>query len=230
MGVFDKKVCMKRLLIVPSILSANFANLGEDIANVIAAGADILHVDVMDNHYVPNLSVGSMVLKSLFNYGINIPIDVHLMAKPVDRLILDFATIGVTYISFHPEATEHIDRSLELIKNYGCKAGLVFNPATTLTCLKYVIDKLDFIVLMSVNPGFGGQSFMPIILNKIRQTRRLINKMDREIDLAVDGGINAQNIYSILQAGANMFIIGSAIFQSPNYYEKINIFRSILSH
>lgn len=222
-------MCTQRLLIVPSILSANFAKLGEDLANVISAGADILHFDVMDNHYVPNLSLGPMVLKSLRNYGIDIPVDVHLMAKPVDRLILDFVAAGATYISFHPETTEHVDRSLELIKNRGCKAGLVFNPATTLNYLEYVIDKLDFIVLMSVNPGFSGQSFIPIMLNKIRQTRRLINKINRNIDLAVDGGINIKNINSILQAGANMFVIGSAIFQSQNYYETINLFRSVLS-
>lgn len=219
---------MKRLLIVPSILSANFAKLGEDVSNVISAGVDILHFDVMDNHYVPNLSMGPMVLKSLLNYGIDIPIDVHLMASPIDRLILDFVAVGVAYISFHPETTNHVDRSLELIKNCGCKAGLVFNPSTTLNYLEYVIDKLDFIVLMSVNPGFGGQSFIPIILKKISQVRKIINSVNRDIDLAVDGGINLENIHLIFQAGANMFIIGSAIFQSKNYLKVVRAFRSIL--
>lgn len=219
---------MKRFLIAPSILSANFAKLGADIDDVISAGADILHFDVMDNHYVPNLSIGPMVLKSLRSYGISIPIDVHLMAKPIDRLILDFATAGANYISFHPETTYHIDRSVELVKNCGCKVGLVFNPSTTLCYLDYLIEKLDFIVLMSVNPGFGGQSFMSIILEKIRQTRKLINDVNCDIGLAVDGGINLKNIHSIFQAGANIFIIGSAIFQSQNYFEKIRDFRSVL--
>lgn len=221
---------VKRLLIAPSILSANFANLGEDVADVISAGADILHFDVMDNHYVPNLSIGSMVLKSLRDYGIKVPVDVHLMANPIDRLILDFAAVGASCISFHPEATEDVDRSLGLIKENGCKAGLVLNPETAITCLKYVIKKLDLIVLMSVAPGFGGQSFMPVVLHKIRQVRVLINEINYNIDLAVDGGINLKNVYSILQAGANVFIIGSAIFQSQNYYEKISAFRVILSH
>lgn len=223
-------MCIKRFLIAPSILSANFAKLGEDITDVVSAGADILHFDVMDNHYVPNLSIGPMVLKSLRDYGINIPIDVHLMAAPIDRLISDFAIAGANYISFHPETTEHVIRSLELIKSFGCKVGLVFNPTTTLHCLEYIIDKLDFIVLMAVNPGFSGQAFMSFILKKIRQTRKLINERDYDVDLAVDGGINVENICSIFKAGANMFIIGSAIFQSQNYYEKIKIFRSVLSH
>ncbi|URJ28749.1 ribulose-phosphate 3-epimerase [Blochmannia endosymbiont of Camponotus sp. C-046] len=219
---------MKRLLIAPSILSANFSKLGEDITNVISAGADILHFDVMDNHYVPNLSLGSMVLRSLRNYGINIPIDVHLMAKPIDRLISDFAAVGANYISFHPEATEHIDRSLQLIKEYGCKAGLVLNPSTTLNCLEYVMHKIDLIVLMSVNPGFSGQLFIPMILNKIRQTRQFIDNSNYDIDLAVDGGINIKNIHSILKAGANTFVIGSAIFGSSNYYKVMHDFRSVL--
>ncbi|URJ29472.1 ribulose-phosphate 3-epimerase [Blochmannia endosymbiont of Camponotus modoc] len=221
---------MKRFLIAPSILSANFAKLGEDVTNVISAGADILHFDVMDNHYVPNLSVGSVVLQSLRSYGVSIPIDVHLMAKPIDRLISDFAAVGANYISFHPEATEHIDRSLQLIKEYGCKAGLVFNPSTTLNYLEYVMDKIDLIILMSVNPGFSGQLFIPMILNKIRQTRKLIDNTNYNIDLAVDGGINIKNIHSILKAGATTFIIGSAIFGSENYYEVMHNFRSILSN
>ncbi|WP_159715084.1 ribulose-phosphate 3-epimerase [Blochmannia endosymbiont of Camponotus nipponensis] len=220
---------MKRLLIAPSILSANFAKLGEDVTNIISAGADLLHFDVMDNHYVPNLSMGSMVLQSLRSYGISIPIDVHLMAKPIDQLISDFAAVGATYISFHPEATEHIDRSLQLIKEHGCKAGLVFNPSTTLNYLEYVIHNIDVIVLMSVNPGFSGQLFIPVILNKIRQARKLIDDTNRNIDLAVDGGINVNNIRSILKAGANIFIVGSAIFESSNYCEVMHVFRSILS-
>ncbi|URJ24397.1 ribulose-phosphate 3-epimerase [Candidatus Blochmanniella camponoti] len=221
---------MKHFLIAPSILSANFAKLGEDVTNVISAGADILHFDVMDNHYVPNLSVGSMVLRSLRSYGVSVPIDVHLMAKPIDRLISDFAAAGANYISFHPEATEHVARSLQLIKEYGCKAGLVFNPSTTLNYLEYVMDKIDLIVLMSVNPGFSGQLFIPMILNKIRQTRKLIDNTNYNINLAVDGGINIKNIHSIFKAGATTFIIGSAIFRSENYYEVIHNFRSVLSN
>lgn len=221
---------MKRFLIAPSILSANFAKLGEDVTNVISAGADLLHFDVMDNHYVPNLSIGSMVLQSLRSYGISIPIDVHLMAKPIDQLILDFASVGATHISFHPEATKHVDRSLQLIREHGCKAGLVFNPSTTLSYLEYVMHKIDIIILMSVNPGFSGQSFIPTILNKINQTRKLIDHTNYNIDLAVDGGINIKNIRSILEAGANTFIMGSAIFGSSNYYETIHSIRSILSN
>lgn len=220
---------MKRFFIVPSILSANFAKLGEDVSTVVEAGADILHFDVMDNHYVPNLSIGPMVLQSLRSYGISIPIDVHLMANPVDRLISDFANVGANYISFHPEATQHVDRSLVLIRDCGCKAGLVFNPSTSLDYLEYTIDKLDFIVLMSVNPGFSGQSFIPVMFKKIRQTYELINKTNFNIDLAVDGGVNTNNIRSVLRAGANMFIMGSAIFHSQNYFERIRVFRSIIS-
>lgn len=225
------EMCVKRVLIAPSILSANFAKLGEDVTNVISAGADILHFDVMDNHYVPNLSIGPMVLESLRNYGVDVPIDVHLMVKPVvDRLISDFAVAGASYISFHPETVEHIDRSMELIKYYGCKVGLVLNPATKFDGLEYLLDNLDFIVLMSVHPGFSGQSFMPIVLNKIRQMRKLINQLDSNINLAVDGGINMENICSIFRAGANMFVIGSAIFQSQDYCEAIKDFRFILSN
>lgn len=219
---------MKQFLIEPSILSANFAKLGEDISRVISAGADSLHFDVMDNHYVPNLSMGSMVLKSLKNYGINVPINVHLMTKPIDRLILDFAKSGATCISFHPESTDHIDRSLQLIKDHGCSVGLVLNPSTTLDCLEYVIHKIDLIILMSVNPGFGGQSFLPVTLKKIRKARELIHKTHRNINLAVDGGINVENFRLIFEAGANVFIIGSSIFNHENYCDIINIFRSIL--
>lgn len=220
---------MKRFLIEPSILSADFARLGDDVSKVISAGADVLHFDVMDNHYVPNLSMGPMILKALRNYGINIPINVHLMTKPIDRLILDFARSGATCISFHPESTEHIYYSLQLIKENGCKAGLVLNPTTTLDCLEYVIDQINVVVLMSVNPGFGGQLFLPIILNKISQTRKLIEKTNnRCVDLAVDGGINIKNISSIYEAGANVFIIGSAIFGGKNYRSIINAFNSIL--
>lgn len=218
----------KKFFIAPSILSADFSKLGEDVSNVISAGADILHFDVMDNHFVPNLSIGPMILKSLRNYGINIPIDVHLMAKPVDRLILDFASSGANYISFHPESTHHIDKSLQLIKEYGCKSGLVLNPSTNLDCLEYVVHNIDVITLMSVNPGFGGQSFLPVILKKIRQARALIDKTNSNINLAVDGGINIKNFKSIVESGANIFIIGSAIFSSSNYYNVIRDFRSFL--
>lgn len=224
------KGCMKQFLIAPSILSANFAKLGEDVSNVISAGADILHFDVMDNHFVPNLSMSPMILKSLRNYGINVPIDVHLMTKPIDRLILDFASSGANCISFHPESTNHLDRSLQLIREHGCEAGLVFNPGTNLNCLEYMIHKVDVITLMSVNPGFGGQSFLPIILNKIRQARKLIDNINGNINLAVDGGINVENFRSIVEAGANVFIIGSTIFNSLNYHDVMRVLRSFLLH
>lgn len=208
---------MKPFLIAPSILSADFARLGEDTANALAAGADVVHFDVMDNHYVPNLTIGPLVLKSLRHYGITAPIDVHLMVKPVDRLIPDFAEAGASFITFHPEASEHVDRTLQLIKDHGCKAGLVFNPATSLSYLDYVMDKLDIILLMSVNPGFGGQSFIPATLDKLRQVRRRIDESGYDIRLEVDGGVKVENIAQIAAAGADMFVAGSAIFGQPDY-------------
>ena len=209
---------MKQYLIAPSILSADFARLGEDTAKALAAGADVVHFDVMDNHYVPNLTIGPMVLKSLRNYGITAPIDVHLMVKPVDRII-----------TFHPEASEHVDRSLQLIKEHGCKAGLVFNPATPLSYLDYVMDKLDVILLMSVNPGFGGQSFIPQTLDKLREVRQRIDASGYDIRLEVDGGVKASNIGEIAAAGADMFVAGSAIFGQPDYKQVIDQMRSELA-
>ncbi|MCL6379173.1 ribulose-phosphate 3-epimerase [Pectobacterium brasiliense] len=220
---------MKPFLIAPSILSADFARLGEDTANVLAAGADVVHFDVMDNHYVPNLTIGPLVLKSLRDYGITAPIDVHLMVKPVDRIIPDFANAGASFITFHPEATDHLDRSLQLIKDHGCKAGLVFNPATPLSYLDYVMDKLDIILLMSVNPGFGGQSFIPSTLDKLRQVRRLIDDSGYDIRLEVDGGVKVDNIGAIAEAGADMFVAGSAIFGHPDYRAVIDQMRSEIS-
>ncbi|QWK94716.1 ribulose-phosphate 3-epimerase [Plesiomonas shigelloides] len=208
---------MKDFLIAPSILSADFARLGEDVAKVLAAGADVVHFDVMDNHYVPNLTIGPMVCQALRNYGITAPIDVHLMVKPVDRIIPDFAKAGATYITFHPEASEHVDRTLRLIKDCGCKAGLVLNPATSLSYLDYVMDKLDVILLMSVNPGFGGQSFIPATLDKLREVRRRIDASGRDIRLEIDGGVKVDNIRDIAAAGADMFVAGSAIFSQPDY-------------
>lgn len=208
---------MKDFLIAPSILSADFARLGEDVAKVLAAGADVVHFDVMDNHYVPNLTIGPMVCQALRNYGITAPIDVHLMVKPVDRIIPDFAKAGATYITFHPEASEHVDRTLQLIKDCGCKTGLVLNPATSLSYLDYVMDKLDVILLMSVNPGFGGQSFIPATLDKLREVRRRIDASGRDIRLEIDGGVKVDNIRDIAAAGADMFVAGSAIFSQPDY-------------
>ncbi|NKI75656.1 ribulose-phosphate 3-epimerase [Dickeya sp. CFBP 2040] len=219
---------MKPFLIAPSILSADFARLGEDTAQALTAGADVVHFDVMDNHYVPNLTIGPLVLKSLRNYGITAPVDVHLMVKPVDRLIPDFAEAGASFITFHPEASEHVDRTLQLIKDHGCKAGLVFNPATSLSYLDYVMDKLDIILLMSVNPGFGGQSFIPSTLDKLRQVRQRIDESGYDIRLEVDGGVKVDNIAQIAAAGADMFVAGSAIFGQPDYRAVIDKMRQEL--
>ncbi len=202
-------------LIAPSILSANFAKLGEEVDNVLAAGADIVHFDVMDNHYVPNLTIGPLICEALRKHGVTAPIDVHLMVKPVDRIIPDFAAAGATYITFHPEASEHIDRTLQLIHGEGCKAGLVFNPATPLTYLDYVLDKIDMILLMSVNPGFGGQSFIASALDKLREVREIIDDSGLDIRLEVDGGVKTDNIAAIKAAGADTFVSGSGIFGQP---------------
>jgi ribulose-phosphate 3-epimerase len=204
-------------VIAPSILSADFARLGEDTAKALAAGADWVHFDVMDNHYVPNLTIGPMVLKALRDYGITAPIDVHLMVKPVDRIVPDFAKAGASVISFHPEASDHVDRTIGLIKDSGCQAGLVFNPATPLNWLDHVLDKLDLVLIMSVNPGFGGQKFIPHALEKLREVRRRIDESGRAIRLEVDGGVTADNIGQIGAAGADTFVAGSAIFNAPDY-------------
>ncbi len=217
---------MRDYQIAPSILSADFARLGEEVNNVLASGADIVHFDVMDNHYVPNLTIGPLVCEALRKHGVKAAIDVHLMVKPVDRIVPDFAKAGATYITFHPEASEHIDRTLQLIKAEGCKAGLVFNPATPLDYLKYVIDKVDMVLLMSVNPGFGGQSFIPSALDKLREARALIDASGRKIRLEIDGGVKVDNIRSIAEAGADTFVAGSAIFgagkgSDPNRYDSV---------
>jgi ribulose-phosphate 3-epimerase len=220
---------MRDYWIAPSILSADFARLGAEVDAVLAAGADLIHFDAMDNHYVPNLTVGPLVCEALRQHGVTAPIDAHLMLKPVDRIIPDFAAAGATYISFHPEASEHIDRSLQLIRDCGCKSGLVFNPATPLEYLKYVMDKVDLVLLMSVNPGFGGQSFINGTLHKLREARRLIDSSGYPIRLEVDGGVKIDNIRKIAAAGADTFVAGSAIFNTPDYHATIAALRAELA-
>ena len=219
---------MNDYLIAPSILSANFARLGDEVDAVLDAGADVIHFDVMDNHYVPNLTIGPMVCEALRKHGVTAPIDVHLMVTPVDRLIADFAKAGASYISFHPEASHHVDRSLQLIREHGCKSGLVFNPATPLNCLEYLLDKIDLVLLMSVNPGFGGQKFIPATLDKLRQARSIIDEAENPIRLEVDGGVGIKNIRAIAEAGADMFVAGSAIFNSGDYRATIDAMRDQL--
>ena len=216
-------------VIAPSILSADFARLGEEVENVIAAGADWVHFDVMDNHYVPNLTIGPLVCEALRKHGVTAPIDVHLMVKPVDRLVPDFAKAGASLISFHPEASEHIDRTLGLIRDSGCKTGLVFNPATPLTYLDYVLDKVDLILVMSVNPGFGGQSFIPAALDKLRRAREIIDRSGRPIRLEIDGGVKIDNIAGIARAGADTFVAGSAIFGQKDYGATIAAMRKAIA-
>ncbi|MDG0978510.1 MAG: ribulose-phosphate 3-epimerase [Halieaceae bacterium] len=220
---------MTDYLIAPSILSADFARLGEEVDAVLAAGADVVHFDVMDNHYVPNLTIGPMVCKALRNYGVTAPIDVHLMVSPVDALVAQFAEAGASYITFHPDASTHVDRSLSAIRAAGCKAGLVLNPHVSPDCLKYVMDKLDVVLLMSVNPGFGGQKFIPATLDKCAEVRRLIDESGYDIRLEIDGGVTADNIADIARSGADMFVAGSAIFNKPDYAQAIAAMRAELA-
>ena len=220
---------MQPFVIAPSILAADFARLGEEVDNVLAAGADWVHFDVMDNHYVPNLTIGPMVCKALRDHGVSAPIDVHLMVQPVDELIGLFAKAGATYITFHPDASIHVDRSLQLVHDAGCKCGLVFNPAASLESLRYVIDKVDMVLLMSVNPGFGGQQFIPATLEKIREVRELIDRSGRDIRLEVDGGITTGNVVDVAAAGADTFVAGSAIFGRHDYPEVLGEFRQALA-
>jgi ribulose-phosphate 3-epimerase len=215
--------------IAPSILSANFAKLGEEVDSVLRAGADIVHFDVMDNHYVPNLTIGPLVCEALRKHGVTAPIDVHLMVSPVDRIVPDFAAAGATYISFHPEATEHVDRTIELIREHGCKPGLVFNPATPLDYLDYTLEKLDLVLIMSVNPGFGGQKFIPTALRKLREARERIDASGRDVRLEIDGGVKVDNIGEIAQAGADMFVAGSAIFGSKDYAATVKAMRKAIA-
>ena len=222
-------MCRVNRLIAPSILSADFARLGQEVDAVLKAGADMVHFDVMDNHYVPNLTIGPVVCEALRKHGVKAPIDVHLMVKPVDRIVPDFAKAGATYITFHPEASEHVDRTLALIHDHGCKAGLVFNPATPLDHMKYVMDKLDMVLIMSVNPGFGGQAFIRESLAKLREARELIDKSGREIRLEIDGGVKADNIRDIAAAGADTFVAGSAIFGAKDYAAVIKQMRDELA-
>ena len=220
---------MKDFWIAPSILSANFARLGEEVDAVLEAGADVVHFDVMDNHYVPNLTIGPMVCKALRDHGVSAPIDVHLMVEPVDHMIAQFIEAGASYITFHPEASKHVDRSLQMIRDGGCKAGLVFNPATSLDILEYTLDRLDMVLLMSVNPGFGGQKFIPSTLNKLRKARTLIDESGLDISLEVDGGVGLANIREIAQAGADTFVAGSAIYNTEDYAATVAAMRAELA-